>query len=273
MSHCDPETLALRSLGERMGTPDDDAHLAACRVCQDELAGLGALVGLARSHGPVEITQPAPEVWTRIQHELGLDGTPARSADSSAPDGPARRGEAGPESPADRRGDAPVVSLQRHRERRARPATWLLAAAGVGGIVLGGVVTAAVVGSSSQESLTVAASVDLDPLPAWDAQGTATLAVNEDGQQVLVVSLDAVGATGDAAGEDAGADGYQEVWLIDENVEGMVSLGVLEGSSAKFVIPAGVDVAAFPIVDVSLEPLDGDPTHSGDSIARGQIEA
>jgi hypothetical protein len=32
-------------------------------------------------------------------------------------------------------------------------------------------------------------------------------------------------------------------------------------------------VATYPIVDVSLEPLDGDPTHSGDSIARGQIQA
>jgi hypothetical protein len=265
VSHCDPETLALRSLGERVGTPEDEAHLATCQACQDELASLGELVGVARSHGPVEMAQPGPEVWPRIQHELGLDSAPARPAhghQSARPSQPAASESAPPDLEP---GDAPVVSLHERRERRARPATWLLAAAGVGGIVLGGVVTAAVVGSQSQESLTVAASVDLAPLPAWDAQGTAELAVNEDGQQVLVVSLDAASATS--------ADGYQEVWLIDENVEGMVSLGVLEGSNAQFVIPAGVDVGAFPIVDISLEPFDGDPTHSGDSIARGQIEA
>ena len=43
--------------------------------------------------------------------------------------------------------------------------------------------------------------------------------------------------------------------------------------TVEFAIPAGVDVGDFPIVDVSLEPFDGDPTHSGDSIVRGQIEA
>ena len=72
---------------------------------------------------------------------------------------------------------------------------------------------------------------------------------------------------------DDSSDGYREVWLIDANVEGMVSLGILDGSSGQFVIPDGVEVGDFPIVDVSWEPLDGDPTHSGDSIVRGQIEA
>ena len=33
-----------------------------------------------------------------------------------------------------------------------------------------------------------------------------------------------------------------------------------------------VDLARFSVVDVSAEPLDGDPTHSGDSIVRGALD-
>lgn len=34
-------------------------------------------------------------------------------------------------------------------------------------------------------------------------------------------------------------------------------------------LPDGLDLAEFPIVDISLEQFDGDPTHSGDTIIRG----
>jgi anti-sigma factor RsiW len=244
--HCDPEILALRALGEDVGTPQDEAHLATCDACQVELASLRSVVTTARTEGAVDLLEPPPAVWTRISDELGLGATSSSAQDVSA-------------TPAG------VVSLAERRERRSRPAPWLLAAASVGGIVVGGVVTATVLNSSSEPPVTVAASVDLAPLPDWDASGTAELTVRESGEQVLVVSL--------SADQAASADGYQEVWLIDTNVEGMISLGVLDGSSGEFVVPAGIDVADFPIVDVSLEPTDGVPTHSGNSIARGQIEA
>ncbi|MGA7688118.1 MAG: anti-sigma factor [Jiangellales bacterium] len=247
MPHCDPETLALRSLGETVGTSDDEAHLATCDTCQVQVASLKSVVTTARSEGPVDLISPPPAVWDRISAELGLaSATAPASAETTT-------------------GSAQVVSLAERRERRSRPAPWLLAAASVSGIVVGGVVTATVLDSSSEPPVTVAASVDLEPLPDWDASGSAELRLRDSGEQVLVVSL--------SADQAAAADGYQEVWLIDSNVEGMVSLGVLEGSSGEFVVPAGIDVAEFPIVDVSLEPTDGVPTHSGNSIARGQIEA
>jgi len=31
-------------------------------------------------------------------------------------------------------------------------------------------------------------------------------------------------------------------------------------------------VADYPLVDISIEPYDGNPTHSGDSIVRGQLD-
>ena len=61
---------------------------------------------------------------------------------------------------------------------------------------------------------------------------------------------------------------YVEVWLIDRQVKGMISLGPYRGNG-DYVIPAGVDPAKYPIVDVSIEPSDGVPTHSGVSIVRG----
>lgn len=244
MSHCDPETLALRALGEVVGTPEEDAHLASCEQCQGEVSSLRRGVLVATAAGPDMMTLEAPpaRVWDRITAELAADE-------------PDTRPEAEPEAPV-----ADVVPLR----RRSRPATWLLAAAGIGGIVVGGVATAVMLDGSSAPQSTVAASVDLDPLPAWDASGSAQLTIAEDGSRVLQVTVDAAAA--------AGADGFQEVWLIDREVAGMVSLGNLEGTSGEFVIPAGVEVADFPIVDVSLEPLDGDPTHSGDSIVRGTFD-
>ena len=69
------------------------------------------------------------------------------------------------------------------------------------------------------------------------------------------------------------ADGdFREVWLIDREVTRLVSLGVLEGSSGTFTIPTGLDLADFAVVDVSAEPFDGDPAHSGDSIIRGVLD-
>jgi anti-sigma-K factor RskA len=61
---------------------------------------------------------------------------------------------------------------------------------------------------------------------------------------------------------------YIEVWLIDAQVKGMISLGPFHGNG-NYVIPSGVDPSKYPIVDVSLEPSDGVPTHSGVSIVRG----
>ena len=65
---------------------------------------------------------------------------------------------------------------------------------------------------------------------------------------------------------------YTEVWLIDRQVKGMISLGPFHGNG-DYAIPSGVDPANYPIVDVSIEPADGVPTHSGVSIVRGVAAA
>jgi anti-sigma-K factor RskA len=52
----------------------------------------------------------------------------------------------------------------------------------------------------------------------------------------------------------------------------MVPLGVVAPGSQTVELPADLDLGRFPLVDVSVEPLDGDPTHSGVSVARGELD-
>lgn len=67
--------------------------------------------------------------------------------------------------------------------------------------------------------------------------------------------------------------GYLEVWLINRDLERMVSLGVLpQGTSNRsYPVPQSLLDEGYVIVDISREPLDDQPAHSGDSIVRGTL--
>ncbi|PRZ04352.1 anti-sigma-K factor rskA [Isoptericola sp. CG 20/1183] len=236
MQHVDPEVLALLALGEHGAASDDEhSHLAACAVCRAEEASLAQVVEVARADDR-GLVAPPPEVWERVRAEVG-------------------RAEPEP---------APVVDLA---SRRRRPSVlWGAVAASVALVAGAGV---GVLWERSQvpepptEIAPVAvAEAELEPLPDWPASaGRAVVTESTGGELEIVV---------DVGGAEAG-DGYREVWLIADDLSGMVSLGVLEGTSGTFPVPAGLDLATYSLVDVSEEPFDGDPTHSGDSIVRGGL--
>ncbi|GEA86667.1 anti-sigma factor [Cellulomonas cellasea] len=293
MEHVDPEVLALASLGEPLDEHERE-HLATCPQCSDEVAALSEVVAVGRSSAPGDtLVAPPPAVWGRIRDELGLDpalvpggsgpatgpatgtggGAGAAAPGSSvtvsstagspaAGDPTSGAGTAGEDpSPADgaSAGDglAPVVALRRRR-------TAWVAAAAAAGLVVGAVGGAVWMDRlRADERAAVVAEVALDALPGWSASGDAFVEQASDGTRTLVVTLE--GEVDDG--------GYREVWLIDRDVTKLVSLGVLEGSDGRFSIPAGLDLAEFPVVDVSEEPFDGDPAHSGDSIIRGVLPA
>ena len=140
------------------------------------------------------------------------------------------------------------------RGRRTRWAVPLAIAAGIA--VIAGVV---VLGGDDAEDPVVVATATLDPL-AGSGSGTAEL-LDTDGHLQLRVETDDL---------DAG-DGFLEVWVIDTGVERLVSLGPVR-ADGLYDLPAGLDPRDFPIVDVSVEPIDGNPTHSGNSLLRGQLE-
>ena len=149
------------------------------------------------------------------------------------------------------------VPIEQARRRSGFSRWWpLTVAALVVGIVAG------VAGAAfwPQPSATVVAQAVLDPFPTWDASGTARLEAGSSGSHDLLVTLTA----------PSGTD-LREVWLMDPTTNGLVSLGLLSGSSGRFTVPSDVDLRRYSVVDISDEPNDGNPAHSGDSIVRGQL--
>ncbi|WP_240617752.1 anti-sigma factor [Pseudarthrobacter sp. AG30] len=65
--------------------------------------------------------------------------------------------------------------------------------------------------------------------------------------------------------------GYREVWVATSDLSGMVSLGVLANDTGSFTIPTGIDLAQYPVVDISNQAYNGNPAHSDDSVARGKL--
>lgn len=111
------------------------------------------------------------------------------------------------------------------------------------------------------EPVPLAAAV-LDAFPGHpDAIGEAVVLQDADGSREIRVTLDS----------SQPGDGFREVWLITADASALVSLGVLEGDEATLPVPDDIDLHDYVLVDVSLEPSDGDPGHSGDSIVRGEL--
>jgi hypothetical protein len=210
----------------------DDEHLATCARCQSELDQLRSVVSTARAVEPQDQPQAPPaSVWDGVAAELGLS-----KATTEAPKGPG----------------------QQSRRRRAG---LLAAAACVLGIVIGA--AGALLVSDAREADDrgkVVATANLAALPGHKGIGVARVE-GSGARRVLVL---------DVSGLSTG-DGVYEVWLLDKDAKRLVSLGVLEGSEARFPLPAAVDVRQFPVVDVSIEPVDGDPAHSGNSVVRGRL--
>lgn len=212
---------------------------------------------------------PPPSIWAGIEAELGLDtasSAPAPMADV-------------PDTAVDTI-TAPVA----HTPSAPAPADTASGATGSGGVVVplfgrrvpawalgAAAATVAAVGlagffissddSSSTELEVATVEIVNDELPVVDdATGSARLLQTDDGY-VLDVDVENLDT----------ADGYLELWVIDPNVEGMHSLGRVDGDG-RFSLPDGVDPADFPIVDISVEQEDGVATHSGQSVLRGALD-
>jgi hypothetical protein len=251
VQHCTPEQLALAALREPLPA-EDAAHLASCDRCRAEVRSLQrsvdavAVPQLAAPRAPVT---PPPGVWEAIAAATGVSATPR-------PDRALAPAEAAvAEPPAPPAGGADVLPFRSRRH----PLLLVAAALVVGAAVGAGAVAVVQSGDDGKPVTTVA----LDPLADNDASGRAEVVVRKDGSRVVEVQLDAPALT----------DEYYEIWLIDRDVVGMVPLGVVRPGTQTYELPDDLDLGEFPLVDVSVEPLDGDPTHSGVSVARGELDS
>lgn len=184
------------------------------------------------------------------------DAPPSATAEAVARAGgatPLAGPSAAPSAPGDTRPPAGPRSRARASKRRR---TSLI----MGGLVgLAILATVAALGLPSARPRVVAEAA-LAPLAGSSVAGSAQL-LERDGALELRVDLDV------AAGD---SDRYYELWLLDDSGDRLVSLGPFTGDGVH-PLPAGLTVADFPVVDVSSERFDGDPSHSGDSLSRGTL--
>lgn len=246
MSHSDvhvsDDLLATAAMGDPV--PDvERQHIADCPDCTKQVAEYSQLLDAARSTTSEDVPSPPPAaVWSGITTELGLAGGPSTDATSGAE----------------------VVALPQRRAGRWTT-SWLVAAAAVG-VIAGVGVTAvggAIVGDDGPPVAApapVVAQAALVPLPSKQGSGNAEIVQTPTGPELVV----------DVSDLSAG-DGFYEVWLIDPKTFEMVGLGALTQNEGRFPIPDGLDLSQYRVVDVSIEPYDGDPVHSRDSVVRGEL--
>jgi hypothetical protein len=233
----------------RLSAPTPDLFAAI----RSELAEKADLADAGADLDDGEVAAASPTVGPALHQ------TRHRDADSSETtfDSDARR----------RSRTSSIVDLKAERTRRRGLTLWgvLSAAAALAVIAVSGLYLAGLADTDPGSGTTLAsATIANDGLPvASDRTAEANL-VDVNGDLHLDVAFDDNGAL------PADVDGFYEVWLIDENVDGMISLGVLT-ADGRLDVPDTVDPSAFPVVDISVEPLDGDPTHSGQSVLRGVL--
>jgi hypothetical protein len=254
VQHCTPEQLALAALRESLPA-EDAAHLDRCDACRAEVATLRRapdLLSVPQLAAPGASVPPPPRVWDAIAAATGV--STSLTNDPGLAPAPAPAAVCAPAAAR----KAPGGTVVPFRSRR-RPVL-LAAAAVLTGAVVGAGAVAAV--QSTGEDGEAVATVALDLLP--EASGSADVVVRDDGSRVLEIDLDAPALADDS---------YYEVWVIDRSVSGMYPLGAVEPGTQTVELPDGIDLAEYPLLDVSVEPLDGDPTHSGVSVARGDLDA
>lgn len=253
MSHLDPDRLALVALGEPMSR-DESTHVEQCDDCTIELFELRRTVVVGRSTIDMDdLESPPQRVWDRIAAEIA--DLPEGAADSDRAD-VATVAATAPATP---------TTMAAAAAEPAPGRTRLLTRA-LFGLAAGTAVILAVVGVWSLVRPAQVVEVAAASLAAFpdhpDAEGSAIVVEESDGEQLVRVELDT----------DEADDGFREVWLITADASALVSLGVLEGREGEFVVPEGIDIHEYVLVDVSQEPMDGDPAHSGDSIVRGELD-
>ena len=113
-------------------------------------------------------------------------------------------------------------------------------------------------------STLAAQAIDLQPVGTLNSGASGEAQLENTGEKIRIRVN---GLQPNQAGD------FYEAWLMDPK-NGLVSIGsfrVGDDGSAEIDVPVPVDPESFPIVDISLEPSDGAPAHSGKSVLRAEL--
>lgn len=167
-------------------------------------------------------------------------------------------------------GESPTNNVVDITSRFRRETAFFAAAAAAVVVVIGALVVAA--SGNDSPSFEVVGDARLDWQEGFVDEG-AELTVDATilgADSAQAVQLNAA-ALPPRAGEDL------ELWLIGIDAAGELTistLGIIESDAdGTYEVPDDFDSSAFDtvLVDISYEPRDGDETHSGASIVRGEI--
>jgi len=166
-----------------------------------------------------------------------------------------------PPEPPPLRLPAPVRDPREAAERRRvltlRP---LLAVAAAVALLAAGAAGALAVQALDGEA--GGTEVALAPLPG--AEGARATAVLQPDAQTVRLDVRGLPATG--------RDSFYELWLLNAP-DDLVAVGTFRvgpDGTAEVSFPLAVDPGRFRVLDVSLEPVDGDPGHSSRSVLRSR---
>lgn len=233
MDHADIDELSALALDAADGRDSLREHVTTCPECSDLL---DSLIAVRRLAGAEPLVAAPPGLRQRVLQEALSDPAVGRPAPVAVP----------------------------ARNRRGIPA-WAAGLAAaltlVAGIGLGRLSDGGSEPTVEPDPGTVVAAADLTALDSDAPRGVAS-AVRTDDTVTLRVRASDLG----------GASGVHEVWLINVDGERMVAIGLLAaGDDGEFQVPLGLIEEGYRIVDISVEPDDGDPRHSGVSLARGEL--
>jgi hypothetical protein len=241
--HPDPDQLALAALPAEEPDPGIRTHLDECRLCRGQVDSLRRTVALARDGADAvdDGSGPSEAVWRSIADELALPE---------------------PLSPQ------PSPQLSPLSPRRSRWRVVLPVAAALLGVLAGIAIGYAVFAGATRTGAVVA---QLGPIGTIDPTGSGQVrmvrAGDDEHMDVTLTGVD------DLAGGD-----YLQVWLLDPATARLVAMGGLAPVAGQdgayrgsFTVPAGLPLAEFGAVDVSIEQWDGDPGHSRRSVLRGRL--
>ncbi|MDN4478001.1 anti-sigma factor domain-containing protein [Demequina lignilytica] len=234
--HAPVETLAMRAVRGRVAD-GHGAHLAGCKECKDVWRGLNDLVGaITRMPASAPVLAPRAGLWDELV--AGIEA-----------------GE-GAEPEPDWREEARLAAA-----RAARRRTMLMTVAVVlSGLVAGLAVVVSQLLIEPDREMGVSASLT-DPRERGVDAGRAWVEVQDDGAQVLVVE----------GRYSEYPDGYLEIWVTVDGVDGPVSLGTLTSAHYSVLVPVSLGDLDGALVQISKEPWDGDATRTGEIVARGVL--
>jgi len=226
------------------------------RELEDVAAALRALEADDRT-----FVDPPAEIWDAIAEQVGDDDTPRRDVPSAPSTTTVSTTVEGAGS---------VVSMNARRHQRPRH-SFLLAAAAVAVIAVG--VAAYALTRSDDPQIVATADLTYDA-GAYDALGDGAQATVD-----LVADGDAYAIEFERAALPSSQldDADLELWLLRVDDSGdvvdLVSLGLVDSIDHPYAVPAGYDPDDYRVVDISVEPRDGDEQHSGRTILRGPLSA